>query len=619
MICTIFKNIWSKEPHYIPITDALKRIAAGRSRHKVEEIRQTIDKEKASQLKANLPSVCFSGKFGPDRTDAQLLEHSGFIVLDFDRVADLRERQTELISRDFVYACWVSPSGNGLKALIRIANGSMHREHFAALQEVFPDVDKSGANPSRVCYESYDPEIYINENATVFAKVKTVEQITVTKRTADEEKIFANLLTWLSNKNEAFVTGERNNFIFKLAAACCRFGISEDSAISLIARNFLTGSDFSRKEAERTVKSAYRKNKSKFGDACFEKEMLVEKVSRKEVKIDPVNFEDGERAKDVIYGIDVKPDAFKIYDDGYEQVLGLGVPDLDYHFKMRKGEITLLSGYGNHGKSTFKKWMKIMRMVLYGEKFATFSPEDNPAGDYYHEMTEILLGCDCSKHNPNKPPRDIYEAAYDFISAHEFYIYPKDFAPTPEYIKERFLELIIKEKIDGIDIDPFNQLSHDYSRMRTDQYLETFLGDLARFVQVNNVYGILVAHPNKGHKDATGNYPCPDVFDLAGGAMWNNKMDNIIIYHRPFFQTDPNNPTCEFHSKKIRRQKSVGKRGFFLFEMIFKNRRFYFNGSDPLEKALNEKGFSFRPQQQKIEFDRTRWTPYVDDKDENPF
>lgn len=617
MMCTIFRNIYSKEPRYITVDAALARIASGKSRDKVEEIRTSIDKEKAQKLKANLPSVCFSGKFGTDRKDEQLIEHSGCVVLDFDNVSDLRNRQSEIISRDFVYACWISPSGSGLKALVRIAKGARHREHFQALQEIFPDVDKSGINPSRVCYESFDQDIYINRQASVFTKVKIIERIVETTANNDEQRTFSNLLTWLSNKKEAFVTGERNNFIFKLASACCRFGIDENSALTYINNEFLVNSDFTTTEAERTVRSAFRVNKSKFADSCFESERLVEKVTRKEVKIEGITLDLEEKAKDVIYGIDVKDQAISIYERGYEQVKGIGVPELDHHFRMRKGELTLLSGYGNHGKSTFKKWLKIMRMLLYGEKFATFSPEDSPAADYYHEMTEILLGCDCSASNPSRPPREVYERAYDFISAHEFYTYPKDISPTPDYIKERFLELIVKEKVDGVDIDPFNQMAHDYARSRTDQYLETFLGDFSRFIQVNNLYGIIVAHPNKGHKDQSGNYPCPDVFDLAGGAMWNNKMDNILIYHRPFFQTDPLNPTCEFHSKKIRRQKTVGKRGFILFEMIFKNRRFYFNGSDPMQKLINDKGFDFQPKQAEIEFNG--WMPYKDNTDDQPF
>jgi hypothetical protein len=154
---TIFKNIFSKEPNYISVEAALKRIQEGKSKSTVFEIRGTIDKEKANKIKLNLPSVCFSGKFGPDRTDAQLIKHSGYIVLDFDNVFELRDKQNEIISHPFVYACWISPSGNGLKALVKVANGEKHREHFQALQEVFPEIDRSGINQSRVCYESYDP------------------------------------------------------------------------------------------------------------------------------------------------------------------------------------------------------------------------------------------------------------------------------------------------------------------------------------------------------------------------------------------------------------------------------------------------------------------------------
>ena len=54
----------------------------------------------------------------------------------------------------------------GLKALVKIADTKKYREHFTALQEEL-NCDKSGINESRVCYESYDPDIglYIMEQA----------------------------------------------------------------------------------------------------------------------------------------------------------------------------------------------------------------------------------------------------------------------------------------------------------------------------------------------------------------------------------------------------------------------------------------------------------------------
>lgn len=617
---TIFKNIYSKEAHYFTVEDALKRIAEGKSKTQVEEIRDTIDKEKASKLKMNLPSVCFSGKFTGDRKDDTIVKHSGFIVLDFDNVEDMRNRQSEIISSEYVYACWVSPSGNGLKALIKIADGKKHREHFQALQEMFPEIDKSGINPSRVCFESYDPDIYTNVESSVFKKIKKVEKELVKEKVSqDDETVFKKLLTWLSNRNDAFVTGERNNFIFKLACACCKFGIHEMTAESLIGNEFLSSSEFSKTECNRAIRSAYKTNRDRYASASFEKEVLIDKITRKEIEIDSTVFDEGIRPQDVIYGIDVKDEAMKLYDKGYALVKGVGVPDIDDKFKPKRGELTVLTGIGNYGKSSWKRWYQVFRVLMYGEKFASFSPEDNPPEEYYHDLVEILLGCDCTPASAARPSRDIYEKAYDFICKHFFYVYPKTVEPTPKYIKEVFLELIVKENVDGCDIDPFNQMSNNYVGFAgRDKYLEWVLTDFARFAIMNDVYFWIINHPVKLSKGGDGNYPCPDVFDLADGAMWNNKVDCLLVYHRPFAQTDPQNPTCEFHAKKIRRQKTVGKKGMSIFEMKFSTRRFFFNGGDPMQKYINDKGFEFGYKQATIDVTgtlREQWTPFKDDKD----
>lgn len=612
---TAFKNIWSKKPHYISVELALNRIKNGNSKKLVEEIRNTLDKEKAGELKKNLPCICFSGKFGSDRKDEQILSHSKFLVLDFDNVYELRDKQTDIISHKFVYACWVSPSGNGLKALVKIADGDKHRDHFEALEEIFPEVDKSGKNPSRVCYESYDADIYINTNAEIFKKIKKTEKIVTFERTVDDQKIFKNLLTWLSNKSEAFVTGERNNFIFKLACACCRYGIPEHTANGLIHTEFLSNSEFTKREADNAISSAYRVNSKNYGSASFDKEQLVDKITRKEIEVEKANIEEDGKLKDVIYGIDVKEQALSLYESGYATVNGIGVKEMDDSFKPKKGEITVLTGIGNYGKSSWKKWYQAMRMILYGEKFATFSPEDNPPEEYYHDFVEILLGCDCTPANPNRPSRQVYEYTYDFVCKHIFYVYPKNVTPTPQYIMEVFLQLIVKEGVDGVDIDPFNQLANNYQNFGgRDKYLEWVLSLFSRFSQINNVYFWIIAHPIKMQKGSDGNYPCPDVFDIADGALWNNKLDNILVYHRPYGQTDPQNPTCEFHSKKIRRQKIVGKKGFFLFEMLFRTRRFFFNGLDPLQKVLNDKNITFKTEST-IE-PQQGWVPFTNNDED---
>jgi hypothetical protein len=614
MIATIFKNIFSKEPHFITVEKALERIKLGASKALVLDIRLALDKEKANKLKLNLPSICFSGKFGADRKDEQLVAHSGFIVLDFDDISDLRDKQTEIIQKDFVYACWVSPSGNGLKALVKIADGKKHREHFQSLQEVFPEVDRSGINVSRVCYESFDPDIYINDKAVVFTKAKKIEKVVVNEiETIDDSENFRRILKWLTNKNDAFVTGERNTYIFKLASACCRFGINEEAALSLIATEYLVSNDFTMSEMRGAVKSGYRANRAIAGSAIIQKEKLVNKTTNFEIDVKKEFVDekgDNYRVEDVVYGIDVKDKALLINQNGFDKVMGVGVPELDYIFKPKRGEITLLTGIGNYGKTAWQKSQLLSRIIMYGEKIATFSPEDTPAEEYFHDYVEMLLGCECTPFNSNRPANDIYEAAYDFISKHIFYISAEMLSPTPQYIKEKFLELIVQEKVDFCCIDPFNQMTNDYKGFggRTDKYLETLLADFSRFAKKNDVYFWVIAHPKLMERDRGGNYKCPDVFDVNDGAMWNNKMDNITVYHRPFAQTDPSSPVAEFHSKKIKK-KSVGRKGFVMVEYIWDRRRFFIEGRDFIQEMLNKKGLDFWKRKEANQ----SWLPYKDE------
>lgn len=595
MIATIYKNIYdTKNPHYLTIDNLLERIRIGKSKEKVESIRETLDKEKRDKLKRDLPCVVFSGKYG-DRTDTNCIENSGFIVLDFDKLENLRDFQSEIISSPYCYACWVSPSGDGLKALFRVANPKKHREHFGAIADIYPQVDKSGVNESRVCYESYDTSIYINKESEIFKTIKQVEKIEQNFSIDSENETFNNILKWLTNKGDAFRSGERNLFIFKLAGACSRFGIQKENAESLILSQVSTGSDFTDTEARQAIKSAYKCNK--FATAQFDKTTLVDRITKKEIEIDLSIYDLSIKPKDVIYGIDVKDRAMDLYDKGYEKLDPIGIPEIDERYKLKRGEITLFTGHGNMGKTTMLMYILLVRAILYKEKFAIFSPENQPAEEFYDDFVEILLGDNCKPTNYNRPTRGTYENAYDFVSNHFFNVYPVDNDPTPEYIQERFLELIIKEKIDGVVIDPFNQLHNDYEAKngRDDRYLSEFLSKYKKFSVQNNVFGLIVAHPKAMSKFGSTDYPCPDVYDLAGGAMWNNKMDNIYVYHRPLASSDPSNTQCEFTALKIKRQKQVGKKGTSNFDYSWQKRRFTFRDNDYIPLFLSSVSIDFQP------------------------
>ena len=596
---TVYKNIFHKEKtdaFYITIEKALERIKNGSSKIAIDELRLTTDKEKAQSLKKNLPCVLFSGKF-TDRKDECLIEHSGYLVLDFDNVFDVNLTKKDIFEKDFVKASWISPSGTGVKALVKIAEKTKHREHFQALLDIFPQIDKSGINESRVCYESYDKDIFIKEQVKPFTEIKIYERVEQ-KQAVDVDEKFQKLLVWLNNKGDTFVSGSRNAYIHKLASSCCRFGIPECSCVSLIKHHITNGdSTFSQKECELAIKSAYKSNN--FGTAEFEKTEFVEKVTRKLVILTPEEQDVDIKPKDVIYGIDVKEDALNLYRKGYEDCHETGVQEINGLFKWKRGELTLLTGIGNYGKSTFMKYLMVIQVVLYDKKIAIFSPEEAPAHEFYNDLVEIYLGCNCTPTNRERPSENIYEKAYDRMTKNVFFIYPNELAPTPEYVKTRFLELKIKEKVEFCIIDPFNQMTNDYGKAgRSDKYLETLLSDFGRFAKDNSLYFLIIAHPKALQKKVDGNYPCPEVFDIADGAMWNNKMDNILVYHLPIRQTDVESTVCEFHSKKIRRRKTVGSIGVLQFEYLPKKRRYLFNGIDVLENILT-------PVQQTFDINKT--------------
>lgn len=587
LVSRFINAVWDTENNrkplamLVPLKKVLNLIQSEKAMPKIKTVREQPTKELANDLKRKtLPITCFSGEFNGERNAGNLIRHTGLICIDFDGLSkdDVFLKKQELSKLPFIVSAFVSPSGNGVKAIIRVLDGAKHDGHYLALLREFPDADKSTKDVARACFDCADKDIYINYNATCYSKIITNERVYVKAETNREaNRDFSKIEKWLEKRQNVYQSGNRNNFIYALASACCRFGIPENETADLITQNYLSkDSEYTVREMMSGIKSAYKSNR--FASAEFTDDKLVEIETTKEIELDL-----NEDVVDVLYGKNCYEDALKIYNMGYQSAETTGITQIDRIFKWKRGEVTLLSGIGNFGKSEWLKFMMLNKSVIDGTKWAIFSPENYPAAEFYHDCVETLVGANCTPTNadgtPNndKPREDIYEKAYNFVAEHFFYIYPKELSPTPEYIRSRFLELILKEKVDGVIIDPFNQMSNDYGQ-RDDRYLESFLAECCRFSILNNVFYLIVAHPHKLQKDKdTKAYPCPDVFDLAGGAMWNNKVDNILIFHRPNHHTDPMDRTCELHSKKIRRQKVVGVKGVEQFEYSRGKRRYVFD------------------------------------------
>ena len=287
---TIFRNIKETEqPFYRPIDVILARIKEGASKDLVKEIRKENDKTRINQLKQELPAICFSGTFNK-RNDSAIMEHSGFICLDFDgykKNKDLLEEKERISKDKHTYSVFISPSGNGLKAIVKIPQEiDNHKNYFNSLESHFSSehFDKTSKNISRVCYESYDPLIYINPNSSVWSKIEEQEYVErdkyrdrVTIPITDENKIIDILVKWWEKKYP-MVEGQRNHNIYVLAAAFNDFGVNKSLA-EYVMSNYQSR-DFPIGEIRRTIDSAYA-NTSKFGSRYYEDEEKVSQIRSK--------------------------------------------------------------------------------------------------------------------------------------------------------------------------------------------------------------------------------------------------------------------------------------------------------------------------------------------------
>ena len=276
---TIFKNIKETEaPFHRDVQLVLKRIKDGATKDLVKRIRQEKVKSERNELKKLLPAICFSGVFHK-RNDNALQNHSGLICLDFDgytKTKELLQDKENLCKDKYVMSVFISPSGDGLKVLVKIpADVDNHVNYFNSLQEHFnsPNFDKVVKNVSRVCYESYDPLTYINMNSSVWDKIVEPEYVEVNKHRdaptipiTDENKVVDILIKWWLKKYP-MVEGQRNQNVYVLAMAFNDYGISKSLA-GYVLSQYQTA-DFALIEINRTIDSAYSQTRN-FGTKYYE-------------------------------------------------------------------------------------------------------------------------------------------------------------------------------------------------------------------------------------------------------------------------------------------------------------------------------------------------------------
>lgn len=280
----------------------------------------------------------------------------------------------------------------------------------------------------------------------------------------------------------------------------------------------------------------------------------------------------------------------------------------DEYWRWKKGDLNLVTGYANWGKSFFILQMMLTKSIWDGWKWGVFCPENYPANDFYDDIIEMYVGkwlTDMSEEE--------YVEACSFVGDHIFYVYPED-SHDIHSIHEKFRYLVLKKGIDGVLLDPFNQLDHTQKAyQREDQYISEVLKDIKRFALLNAIVYTVVAHPKNPHYNDGKVLPVVDMYDIHGGSMWGNKVDLILSYHRPRFHEDKNSPEVQIYVQKLKRKRTGGKLGDYPLRLIWSKKRFEEeNGNIPCDPVLAKR---IKSGEEVINNSLNNWLPYADDTD----
>jgi hypothetical protein len=349
MNVSIFKDLFksSDVPYIYSLDKTLDRIKVGKSKELIEKIRLAQTKDERNELKKKLPSILFAGEFS-ERSKKGLIKHSGFMIIDFDKFEnmDLLWAHYRLLKENpHIYTLFISPSGDGIKGLVKIpqCNAKDHSRYFSQFQKEFEYeyFDMSNSDVSRVCFESYDPDIYINKEATIYAPELIDEGYSISEKVplmpiSDEGKIIEKIMKF--NWTKSFVDGQKQNFIFDIAGAFCEYGIHYNTAENYLMHHYIQGQCKDEKSKIITIKSAYKKRQ--FGSKYFEDYQKVERIKaesnkgyefiNKKYSIDEETFEEIKET--------IEHDNFWFYEESKDGKSKLKVDPLKYkNFLERNG------------------------------------------------------------------------------------------------------------------------------------------------------------------------------------------------------------------------------------------------------------------------------------------
>lgn len=253
----------------------------------------------------------------------------------------------------------------------------------------------------------------------------------------------------------------------------------------------------------------------------------------------------------------IRADIKLLYHEGRQPGVSTGLKALDLYYTVKPGQMTIVTGIPNIGKSEVLDALMMNLVRQQGWNFAVFTPENFPVAHYYSKLAEKYTGFPFGVGPNARMTEGLLDGFLDWVDGRIEVIDLED--PTIESILERARQLVLRNGIKGLIVDPWNEIEHTRpSSMTETEYIGQCLSRIRRFGRHHDLHVWIVAHPKKIYSDSKDSAPpVPTPYDINGSANWYNKADNILVIHR-----DKTNDLAPFevHVQKIR-FREIGRLG----------------------------------------------------------
>lgn len=206
----------------------------------------------------------------------------------------------------------------------------------------------------------------------------------------------------------------------------------------------------------------------------------------------------------------------------------IGIPGLEKHYKVRAGDLCVITGIPGHGKTTFVNEV-VGRLALKGWNACFASFEQRPQTDHRRALRTLYNG----RWVIHQHEIDIQTADRWIDERFSFIVPDEDEDASLDWLLERLGAAVVQYGASVAVIDPWNELDHIRPKdMSLTEYVSESIRRLKRFAVKFQIHLIVVAHPAKMARGKDGKFPVPALYDISDSAHWYNKPDVGVIIHR---------------------------------------------------------------------------------------